>query len=53
MDSTLPVTTKCQLLELSRSTAYYKTVDKTPEPEELTIKRIIDELHMKHPFMGV
>ena len=52
MDSTLPVTTKCQLLELSRSTAYYKTVDKTVDLEELAIKRIIDELHMKHPFMG-
>jgi putative transposase len=52
MDTTLPVTTKCQLLELSRSTAYYKTADKAPDPEELHLKRLIDELHMKHPCMG-
>ena len=52
MDTTLPATTKCQLLELSRSTAYYKTADKAPDPEELHLKRLIDELHMKHPCMG-
>ena len=51
-DTTLPVTTKCQLLEFSRSTAYYKRADKAPDLEELVLKRIIDELHMKHPFMG-
>ncbi len=51
-DSSISVTTKCQLLELSRSTAYYKTADKAPDPEELALKRIIDELHTNHPFMG-
>ena len=52
MNTTIPVTTKCQLLELSRSTAYYKTASKVPTPEELHLKRLIDELHMKHPCMG-
>jgi len=52
MDTTLPVTTKCQLLELSRSTAYYQAAGKGPDPEELHLKRLIDELHMKHPCMG-
>ena len=52
MDTTLPVITKCQLLELSRSTAYYQTVEKILDPEEIHLKRLIDELHMKHPSMG-
>jgi putative transposase len=51
-DDSISVTTKCQLLELSRSTAYYQTADKAPDPEELALKRIIDELHTNHPFMG-
>ncbi len=52
LDTTLPVTTKCRLLDVSRSTAYCTTVSKAPDPEELNLKRLIDELHMKHPFMG-
>ena len=51
-DTTLPVTTKCHLLAVNRSTAYYQTSGKPIDPEELALKRIIDELHMKHPFMG-
>ncbi len=52
MDITLPVTTECRLLDVSRSTAYYKAACKAPDPEELGLKRLIDEIHMKHPFMG-
>ena len=52
MDTTLPVTTKCRLLDVGRSTAYYKVACKAPDPEELGLKRLIDELHMKYPFMG-
>jgi len=52
MNTILPITTKCRLLDVSRSTAYYKTAIKAPDPEEMHLKRLIDELHMKHPFMG-
>ncbi len=31
---------------------YYKTAGKAPDPEELSLKRLIDEIHMKYPFMG-
>ena len=51
-DTTLPVTTTCRLLDVSRSAAYYKAAYKAPDPEELCLKRLMDELHMKYPFMG-
>ncbi len=46
----LPLTRQCQILDLARSTAYYK-----PEPtsaEELALMRRMDELHLEHPFAG-
>ena len=46
----LPVVRQCQLLELSRSTAYY-----LPTPvsgTDLARMRRIDELHLAHPFAG-
>ena len=52
MDPTLPVVTKCRLLDVSRSTTYYKAASKAPDPEELSLKRLMDEIHMKYPFMG-
>ena len=52
MNTTLPVTAKCRLLDVGRSTAYYQAADKIPDPEELHLKRLMDELHMKYPFMG-
>ena len=52
MDATLPVINKCRLLDVSRSTTYYKAASKAPDPEEFTLKRLMDELHMKYPFMG-
>jgi putative transposase len=49
-DHKLTVTRQCELLKLARSTAYYTPLP-TPE-EELALMRLIDELHLKHPFAG-
>jgi putative transposase len=46
----LPMVRQCQLLELSRSTAYYQP---TPvSSAELALRRRIDELHLAYPFAG-
>ena len=46
----LPIVRQCQLLALSRSTAYYQP---TPvSAEDLALMRRIDELHLDHPFAG-
>ena len=46
----LPVARQCQLLALSRSTAYYQP---TPvSATDLVLMRRIDELHLAHPFAG-
>ena len=47
---TLPIVRQCQLLALSRSTAYYQP---TPvSATDLALMRRIDELHLEHPFAG-
>jgi putative transposase len=46
----LPVTRQCQLLSLSRSTAYYRPKDVSDA--DLTIMRRIDEMHLERPFYG-
>ena len=46
----LPVTTRCQLLGLGRSTFYYRS-----EPvgdADRALMRLIDEAHLKHPYYG-
>ena len=46
----LPKTRRCELLEVARSTAYYR-----PEPvseADLALMRLIDEIHLKLPFYG-
>jgi len=46
----LPVTRRCELLQVARSTAYYK-----PAPvsgEDLALMRLIDEIHLELPFYG-
>jgi putative transposase len=49
-DHKLPVTQQCQILERSRSTAYYQP---TPvSSADLTLMRRIDELHLASPFAG-
>lgn len=48
--SPLPVTQQCEMLDLSRSSVYYRL---KPIPEEdLTLMRRIDEIHLKLPFFG-
>ena len=49
-DPPLPVTRRCELLEVARSTAYYR-----PGPvslEDLALLRLIDEIHLELPFYG-
>ena len=49
-DHPLPVVRQCELLELARSTAYYRPL---PTSEtDLALMRRIDELHLKWPFLG-
>jgi putative transposase len=46
----LPIVRQAQLLELSRSSVYYR-----PQPTsdaDLVLMRRIDELHLEHPFAG-
>ena len=46
----LPVVRQVQLLELSRSSIYYRP---QPTPEtDLRLMRRMDELHLEHPFAG-
>jgi putative transposase len=46
----MPITKQCRLLELSRSSVYYRAV---PIPEaQLALMRRIDEIHLKLPFYG-
>ena len=46
----LPKTRRCELLGVARATAYYR-----PEPlseKDLTLMRLIDEIHLRLPFFG-
>ena len=46
----MPITTQCQLLGLSRSSAYYRP--RGVSEADLTLMRRLDELHLEHPFLG-
>jgi len=46
----LPVARQCQLLRLSRSTAYYQP--KPVSAVDLVLMRRSDELHLEYPFAG-
>jgi putative transposase len=46
----LPVTRQCELLELSRSSVYYKPVPLSAK--DLERMRQIDEIHLAYPFYG-
>ena len=49
----LSVTHQCELLNLSRSTAYYPTtVVLKPDQEEIDIKNAIDRIHFDEPAYG-
>jgi len=47
---TLPLTRQSQILELSRSSLYYEAA--SISACDLELMRLIDELHLKHPYMG-
>ena len=46
----LPITAQCQILQLPRSTAYYRPA--SVGEADLALMRQIDELHLKHPYAG-
>jgi len=46
----LPVKHQCQLLSISRSSAYYQS--KAPCDQELSLMRHLDVLHLHYPFYG-
>lgn len=46
----LPVTKQCQLVQVSRSSIYYRPVSVSEEDDQLM--RVIDEIHLKRPFLG-
>ena len=46
----LPIARQCQILYLSRSTAYYQP--QLESPEDLALMRRIDELHLEMPYAG-
>jgi putative transposase len=48
--NTLSVRKQCELLQLNRSTLYYKEVETDAETIELT--RLIDQLFTAHPYFG-
>ena len=47
----LPVTRQCELLALPRSHVYYERAPSVSEAD-LALMRLLDELHLKYPFMG-
>jgi len=46
----LPFKRQCELLDISRSSAYYRPVEISDSTSELMRK--IDEIHTEYPFMG-
>ena len=46
----LPLTRQSEILQLSRSSLYYKAVPVSPR--DLEIMKLIDEIHLKYPFYG-
>jgi putative transposase len=49
-DHKLPLTRQSQILALSRSSLYYKAVP--VNVRDLQIMKLIDEIHLKHPYWG-
>lgn len=49
-DVTPSMRQQCELLSVNRSSVYYEPVGS--DPEELSLMRRIDELHLKYPFFG-
>jgi|TARA_B100000809_G_scaffold250367_1_gene282752 putative transposase len=51
-DMMLSIIRKCDLMDVSRSAMYYQPVERELDLEELEIKKEMDKLHIKYPFMG-
>jgi putative transposase len=49
-DESVPVTTQCRLLNVARSTAYYRPLPFSDE--DLSLMRQIDEIHLELPAYG-
>jgi len=49
-EHTLSLTRQSRILKLSRSSLYYESVPISDQ--DLELMRLIDEIHLKHPFMG-
>ena len=49
-DHMLPLTRQSKILELSRSSLYYKAVP--VNARDLELMKLIDEIHLKYPFYG-
>jgi len=49
-EAPLPVAKQCRLLGVGRSSVYYQGV--AVSDEELTVMRMIDEIHLARPFLG-
>lgn len=47
----MPITRQCRLLGLARSSVYYECSDAVSE-QDLSLMRLLDELHLKYPFLG-
>ena len=50
LESHVSIRRQCELLCVSRSGLYYEPVQ--ADPEELSLMRRIDEIHLKLPFYG-
>lgn len=48
----LSIRQQCTLLELNRSSIYYKPRPKTFNGEQLMLLRLVDEVYTKYPFFG-
>jgi putative transposase len=48
----LTIKRQCELLDLSRSTAYYPVQIQQPTQEEIDIKNAIDQIHFNEPAYG-
>lgn len=46
----LPIAHQCRLLDVARSTVYYRKA--ATGEQDLSLMRLIDQLHLKWPFMG-
>ena len=49
-DHPLAVTRRCELLDVARSTVYYRPTGISAE--DLALMRLLDEIHLACPFYG-